>query len=238
MDQQDHLIPAYTMSVIHSVYLEKCLNIPQRPPPPVGPPPPNAARPYDRYVPGPMANYRDEYPGPYRAPGYPPEYPSNNLYPRSPSPDRYAAAGAEHWGDGRQNYWAAARSGWPERKPIVPQSPPGLVRGRDVATLATPMFEPSENWKQKQGPHRPPPQQPMHEPYRPYYPEANPYRRDVFPAGPSRHYEPVPNPARSRSPERRHNASPMRPKQHELSRKSSKSRPCARSWRGNQRPWR
>jgi hypothetical protein len=136
---------------IHSVYLEKCLNIPQRLPPPVGPPPPNAARPYDRYVPGPVANYRDEYPGPYRAPGYPPEYPSNNLYPRSPSPDRYAAAGAEHWGDGRQNYWAAARSGWPERKPIVPQSPPGLVRGRDVATLATPMFEPSENWKQKQG---------------------------------------------------------------------------------------
>ncbi|KAJ3518315.1 hypothetical protein NMY22_g13738 [Coprinellus aureogranulatus] len=234
-----------------------------RPPPPVVPPSPNAARPYDRYVPAQVAGYRDEYPGQYRPTAYRPDYPPNNLYSRSPSPDRYAAPGVEPW-DNRQNYWSGPyanrppmANGWPERKPMVPPSPTSSVRSRgqvrDAATLATPMFEPSDNWKQKQpnerfyeparppvGPaHRPPgpPPPAQYDSYRPEPRSAyfqDPYRRDVPPAGISRwgdHYEPQrppPLPSQSGTPEWRAGvSSPMqsdwRPKPKELSRKSSRS---------------
>ncbi|KAF5330067.1 hypothetical protein D9611_010445 [Ephemerocybe angulata] len=123
------------------------------------PSPTSSRRPYDSYVPPrTVPAYHEENPNAYRSNVYRPDYPANNLYSRSPSPDRYVtqshSADLEHW-ERPGGYWQqppfnSKPLGRPERKPVPPPSPTASVRsrGRGDDTLATRMFEPSENWKQ------------------------------------------------------------------------------------------
>ncbi|KAF6764305.1 hypothetical protein DFP72DRAFT_871486 [Ephemerocybe angulata] len=114
------------------------------------PSPTSSRRPYDSYVPPrTVPAYHEENPNAYRSNVYRPDYPANNLYSRSPSPDRYNTweRPGGYW---QQPPFNSKPLGRPERKPVPPPSPTASVRsrGRGDDTLATRMFEPSENWKQ------------------------------------------------------------------------------------------